>query len=340
MKNQTAREAAPARMSALGVTLALIAATLALPSVCAAQDTTDCSKCDITNTQIAGHHADQTACPGANAVVCDYTYSKQTKAECKKNGYDLRNCKPVEKDMKYTATKHVGVICATLTTDAQGNTTNNCPAGTGATMEITRKGWTCEGLPWLDALPIDIAQAYVLDLATRNGTTTLSTSVATKLNNTVVTIPTVALQQALEEGLLQSDGEFAYLTLTIAFEQPTRFLFAGNALRPAPLTDGLEVDSSIAVGATAEIELRLPVSNLGAFAGYALDFAGTRVFPGPAQSTSEDAQTGSTGVSSNEVSWLISLSSRGEPLISGAGTVGRTAAALLVAPATLPTAKN
>lgn len=278
---------------------------------------TDCSKCEITNTDLNGHHNDQAVCPGADAVVCDYQYTKQTKAECKPNGTDYRNCKPEMRDKKYTATKYAANTCGKITSrDAKGNPTgSDCgAAATGGAMEIKRSEAYCKGDPWDPTIFLSIADTFNVGIELQSGPTTLSSG-QTPLGSTVVRIPSALIARALEEGLLTSTDGWTRFAFTLAAEEPSRFSIPDQPFLPAVVEGNAVVSSAHVLDGTLTVTLSVRTITVGAFADYAVDVAGLVVLTGPGGGPSEAEQAESDAD-------VINTTSRADTLVVLVGVLG------------------
>lgn len=277
--------AARTRVRRMLVTVITFSMLAAVPLIA---QTTDCSKCKVTDQPLNGFHADQAVCPGANAIVCDYFYTKKAKAECEANGVQLRNCKPASKDSTYTATKFAANTCGTAIKDAQGNITNaDCGTATGATMDITRTEAYCKGDNWDPTVALPIDQVFNIAIDLRNGLTSLTAGTTTPLQSTVISVPSALISRALAEGRLKSVNGSTQLMITLAPEGPTRFFLPDQAASPAVVEGNATVTGARARTGTLVVALSLPTANLGAFENYAIDLAGLQVRTGAAISARE-----------------------------------------------------
>jgi hypothetical protein len=243
---------------------------------------TDCSKCKVTDTVMDGFHVDQAVCPGADAVVCDYQFTQQTKAECEANGIVLRNCKPASRDKKYTATKFAASTCGTITSrDANGKVTGvHCGTPTGGAMEVKFSEAYCKGDPWDPTIALPIADVFNVGIDLQNGPTTLTSSL-TRLGSTVIRIPSALIARALEEGLLTSADGWTRFSFTLATEGPTRFSLPDQSFLPAVVEGNAVVNSAHVRAGSLTVTLSVRTISVGAFADYAVDVAGLQVRTGP-----------------------------------------------------------
>jgi hypothetical protein len=257
--------------------------------------TTDCSKCKVTEQAMDGYHIDQTACPGANAVVCDYNYTKKVKAECQANGMELLGCKPASKDSTYTATKYAANTCGTATKDAQGNIiSTSCGTASGATMQITRTEAYCKGLSWDPTIILAMDRVFNVSIDLRDGRTQLTAGTTTPLQSTVIGVPSALISRALAEARLKSVNGSTQFTITLAPEGPTRFSLPVQVASPAIVEGNATVIAAQVRSGTLAVTLSLPTANLGAFEQYAVDLAGLKVQTGPAISAAEAAADGAS----------------------------------------------
>lgn len=302
---------------------------------------TDCSKCKITDTVMDGFHVDQAVCPGANAIVCDYQFTQQTKAECLPNGIELRDCKPASREKKYAGTKFAANTCGTITSrDANGRITGvHCGTPTGGAMEVKDSEAYCQGKAWDPTIVLSIADVFNVGIELQNGPTTLTSSL-TRLGSTVIRIPSALIARALEEGLLTSTDGWTRFSFTLSTEEPTRFSLPDQPFLPAVVEGNAVVSAAHVRAGSLTVALSVRTISVGAFAEYAVDVAGLQVRTGPeggpakAEEAESDADVISTTSRAGTLVALVQvLGGDGEePLAGGARAIAVLGEAAPVAP--------
>ncbi|HEX4954079.1 MAG TPA: hypothetical protein VF017_11870 [Thermoanaerobaculia bacterium] len=306
--------------------LTLAALLLAVPSL--AQDASDCAKCKTSEGPWNTHHSDQTACPGADKVVCDLRYTKVYKAECEAGHPIIRNCKPAERDKDYPATAFPAGTCGTVTRDAKGNVVSSTCGALAAnpTTTVKDKEAYCTGVPWLDAITIALADRYNVSITVANGTNVLANNGVSTLGSTVISIPAGFVRDAIEEGFLAPDGDTVQLEVVLGIRQPGRFSLPGQDVPVVVAEGNPEVLSARLEDGSVHVVLAIPLVNMGAFDSYGIDVAGLQV-TSTSSPTAGTASEPAPGLVSEEPT-LIALvqvgSVDGERLVGGAGVIGRT----------------
>lgn len=264
----------------------IVLAGLALPAL--AQQPATCADCLQVTPKSNALRVNQNLCPGLTAVVCEGEYTpllSVCRAAAAPAPGQLQNCRILQKVVNYQVRKHPGVVCGRIVAMRRNGsifkTTCPKPPANGPLGLLRGVAQICVGRRWGGPAPQGpqpLTELFALGFETPYGLTSLPEGIST-LDSTLVTLETSLLQAALERGELETDGEYAYLQLTIESTQPAvGFLHHSLATLDLEVARGeLIVDDARQAFGLILVDLRVPLASLGAFADYALDLGGLTV---------------------------------------------------------------
>jgi len=232
----------------------------------------DCAKCDITVSPMIHVHIDNTVCPGAKAVVCEYQYDQKFASKCFGKEGDIEDCKPVVNQVVLPTTKFPANTCGV---DNGPTYTCNAPANAGAGPNINRASHECAGKKWDNpSVFVSSSGQYALNIVAAEGAAGVAQGNRVDLGDVRIEIPS-AMLLAHARQMEGKNGQVVFQLEVAPLEPaPTVFSFSDQSFRPIPVDDHVQIELAQVHQGKLLFRLAVPERSLTAFHDFTVSLKG------------------------------------------------------------------